>query len=491
MKHFLSLVLSISSAFLFGDDSATIFSKDRLVQFYDEFLLEEKLYLSEAGVGSYGGVYDPFTPPPNPAAPPFKSGYLPMALVNQSGYPDSQVYVLVTGDLTDGATQAWGQVDTSPGSNFGVASLVVAATGQNATQFSCTLSQLPSYNAGNGNTGRVLYLPQITSGLVWFSIGEALSMTVNGNSIVHPSYTTTTTNFDTFEMTYLLSGDPQVSVDTTAVSAFSIPLYAYLSGATSVSANSGVYQPRSYIMEQLESAFASATESSQWSNLVLKNGSTVLRCLSPGQAISASLFDENYLNNSASYGYSYLSNLLTYYNTHALSMTVGVTVPSTATYNYTGSATGNIFSFTSTNGGPSVTFEAFANGPPYTSSTTYNILEGLNLVNPITQPTAGTAADAVSKLFEEAIVAGILPTTNTVVLSSLVANQSSYYKVNANLSSPGGTTGPWYDLYSKVLHEFGYIYTYAYDDALWPQVLLGAPFTNNSTYVGITIRNSQ
>ena len=155
--------------------------------------------------------------------------------MNNSGFPDTEVYVLVTGNtLTSPAQQAWGQVDTTPGSDFGVATLVVAATGQNNSTYSCALSQLP-----RGSTGRVIYLPQLTSGIIWFSMQNPLNMPVNGNSIVNPSYMNTTdpnyaTIFDSYEITYLASGSPQISTDATAVSAFSIPLYAYLSGATSV-----------------------------------------------------------------------------------------------------------------------------------------------------------------------------------------------------------------------------------------------------------------
>jgi hypothetical protein len=493
MKGFFILILSVSSSLLFGDNSTTVFSRDRLVHFDDEFLLEEREYLAEAGITSdaFPHSTDPFSPPPNPPAPPFKNGLLPVVLVNTSGYPDSEVYVVVTGNNLSGA-QSWGQVDTSYGSNYGVATLVAAAAGQNGTQYSCALSSLP-----RGSTGRVIYLPQLTSGIIWFSIGSALNMPVNGNSIVNPSYTNSTdpnyaTVFDSFELTYLASGSPQISTDATAVSAFSMPLYGYLAGATSVSSNTGLYQPRSYIMNQAAAAFAAAPASSEWNKLILRQNGNVLRCLSPGQSIASNQFDINYLNDAAN-GYNYLADLYAYYDgSPSLNMTVIVTSPAAATYNYTGVATpGNTFTFTSSNEGPSVVFQPLNSGSTATATTTYNIYEGLNLVDPVTQPTAGTAADAVSKLFQEAIMAGILPTTSNLTLASLVSNQAGYYQVNPLLSGSGPTTGPWYNLYSKALHALGYIYTFAYDDALWPQVLLGGPFVNNSTYLGITIRNCQ
>ena len=138
---------------------------------------------------------------------------------------------------------------------------------------------------------------------------------------------------------------------------------------------------------------------------------------------------------------------------------------------------------------PDVTFPAPATSPTPTGTTTFDIFSAINFITPL--PTAGTAADAISKLVQESIIASLIPTTDTLSLSYLPAHQSSYYTVNSNLSSPGGTTGPWYDLYSKTLHSIGSIYTYGFDEPLWPQVLIGSPFTNGVTYVGITIGSVQ
>ncbi|MBM3191593.1 MAG: hypothetical protein FJZ63_02920, partial [Chlamydiae bacterium] len=495
MKKLLTLLATLSVAIVSADNSPTIFSKDRLVNVYDEFIHEEKEYLANTGLTSH--VFpgrDPFAVPANPPPPPFKTGLLPIVLVNDSSYPDDEVYVVVTSGANNGASQGWGSIDISYGSNFGVVTIVPVAYGQSASQYTVTLSQLP-----RGSTGRVIYLNAINSGLVWFSMGSGLTMPVVNASgqpaIQHASPVDTSSSnysipFDQFEVAYVPGGNPPISIDATAVSFFGLPLYGYLAGATSGGSNCGLYQPRSYILSQLASAFSGAVESSEWNKLVLTSGGSNLRCLSPGQSIASAGFDKNYLDNSSSYGYSYLRDLWgQYIGPNVLNMQVGVTVPSTATYNYTGTTTSDssTFVFTSSNGGPDVTFQALSTGPTYTGCTTYNILEGLNLVNPTNQPVAGTAADAVSKLFEEAIVAGILPMGSTTLsLSYLTSNQANYYKVNSLLTGSGQTTGPWYDLYSKALHALGVIYSFAYDDALWPNVLLGGPFVNNSTYVGIT-----
>lgn len=495
MKSYLVMMASLSLTCLSAENST--FSPDRMKGFYNGFLCEEKQELALRGLtGECSFVPPPSppipVPPSNPAAPPFKAGYLPIVLVNNSGLPDSQVYVLITGVDVAGQNQVWGDVN-----NAGVVTLVDVQLGQNSQTYSEALSSLPKTT-----DGRVLYVPQMRSGIVWLSMEKTLSMPVNVNpsspppyEIVQPNFTSSAdpnyaTNFDIFEFTYLLAGSPQVSADATAVSFFSQPLYGYLSGATTSSANTGLYQPRSYIMSRVAQNLASAVESSEWEKLMLRNGSSIYRVLAPGKSMSTSAFDPNYLDHLSAYGYSYISDIWkgvgSFYKTQPLNMSVTVTNPSTATYTYEGNVQGdNTFLFTSSDGGPDVTFVAPQISPTPTGTTSYNIFSGLTLLS--STPTAGTAGDAISKLFEEAIIAGLLPTTNTLSLDYLSQNIPNYYQVNSNLTSPGGTTGPWYDLYSKSLHGLGSIYTYAYDDALWPDVLIGGPYQNNSTYLGITI----
>lgn len=500
MKRLLILISCVFSSFLNSD--STTFSKDRLVTFYESFLCAEKDDLAAANLTSSCSLTSgnpTFVPPPDPPPPPFITGLLPIVLVNNSGFPDNEVFVVVTGVSVDGQNQVWGVIDTA-----GIATLQDVALTDNSTTFSYPLSSLPQTRGGH-----VIYLPQIRSSLIWFSMLSKLSMTVNNVSpevpplqIVQPNFTNPLdanyyTNFDIFELTYLLAGAPQVSADATAVSFFSIPLYGYLAGATSVSSHTGLYQPRSYIMSYAASVLDTAPlpERAQWNALPLRNGNQVLRLSSTGKAIAASLFDANYLDDAAAYGYSYLNDIWTggassFYVQHNMNITVGVTVPSTATYDYTGQVQpDNTFVFTSSNGGPPVTFPAPVTAPTPTGTTTFNIFSAINFISPL--PTAGTAADALSKLVQEAIIAGLVPTTNNLSLSYLTGNQPNYYKVNTSLLPAGQTSGPWYDLYSKALHALGSIYTYGFDDALWPQVLLGAPFTDGVTYLGITIGNVQ
>lgn len=463
--------------------------------FYETYLAEQRAINDTVGLASGGRHPTSFTPPPNPPPPAFVTGYLPIVLVNRSGFADNQVYFLITGKNLS-STNCWGNINTSTG----IVTLQEVQSGDNSTSFMIPFSSLP-----RSSTGRVAYVPQTISGLCWFSIGSALSMGVSGGGIVQPNPTNPsdpnyTINYDLFEYDFQLSGSPQIACDATAVSFFSIPQYGYLAGATSAASNTGLYQPRSYIMSQVSSQFNSTPLSSQWNKLILSSGSNVLRVLSTMKSMSIPSFDSNYLDNASAYGYSYISDIWnggpsSFYRMHPCNMTVTVTSPSTATYNYSGTvnAMTNTFDFTSSNGGPDVTFLAPTTTGGATLHTSYLIFAAQNLTVPggSAQPTAGTAADAVSKLFEEAVIAGLVPTTDTLSLSYLSSNQANFYKVNPNLSATGQSSGPWFDVYSKALHGLGSIYTYGFDEPLWPDVLLTGPFNNNSTYIGITIGNCE
>jgi Beta-1,3-glucanase len=505
MRRFFILIACFFSAFINAD--STTFSRDRLTLFYEGFLCEEKQTLSSVGLASpCSSSQNPFVPPTpptpptpvppsNPPPPPFQTGLLPVVIVNNSGLPDSEVFILLTGVATDGLTQVWGNINTASG----ITTLQNVALIDNSTTFSYPLSALPVASGGH-----VFYVPQIRSALIWFSMNTALSMTVVSvapevpplqivqPNFTNPSDTNYTTNFDIYEFAFLLAGSPQVAADATAVSFFSLPLYGYLSGATTASSTTGLYQPRSYIMSQAATILNTAPEPerAQWNNLFLTSSGQILRFVSTGKAIAASLFDANYLDDASAYGYSYIEDIWTgassFYVNNNLNLTVTVTDPSTATYTYAGRVQpDNTFLFISSDGGPEVTFPVPTLAPPATSSTTFDIFSAINFITPL--PTAGTAADAVSKLVQESIIAGLVPTTNTLSLAYLPANQANYYTVNSNLSPAGQTTGPWYDLYSKALHSLGSIYTYGFDEPLWPQVLIGAPFTDGFTYLGITI----
>jgi hypothetical protein len=487
---------------LSAEDST--FSSDRLTDFYDNYACEEKSELTQVGLSSPcspssfnpNGPLAPLPTPPAPVspptpspAPPAVSGLLPFVIVNNSGLPDSEVFVLIQGRVPVGGPQVFVDFPT----NNGQGTLHQVVTGDNGSTYTKPLSSFPSSSGGH-----VFYLPYIDSFLVLVSLNTPLNIPViSGNLIQDPAFNDPndpngnfTYLWDQVEGAYLNKTQSGINVDATAVSFFSLPLYIYLSTPSAGSAsNCGLTQPRHQIMSYMQSVFSTVPptpERTQWQNLFMQNGSTVYRILSPGKAMAGGFFDVNYLDNASAYGYSYLSDIWTgpgsFYKSHPSSLSIQI--PGGAIYSGSVQDDNSIL-FTST-GGNQVVFGAPTFGPPYTASTSFNIFSGLSLASSATIPADGIQ---VSKAFEEAIIAGIVPTTS--LLNASTSNTLSvfrpYYQVNQNLSPHGRNVGPWYDLYSAGLHACGLIYTFGFDEPLWPEVLLQADTLQPNTFIGITI----
>ncbi len=471
------------------------FSLDRIEVVYDEILLEENRVLAQAGFSSSGSLTPlpslppapSATPPPNPSNPGSMSGMLPFNIVNNSGVDPSQVYILVQGRVPIGGPQVFVDFNMS-----GVGSLHQVSIGDNGSTYSYPLTYFPTTT-----DGYKFYLPETDSFLVIISLNSKLNIPVNSEGIADPAFNDPNDPYNNYAIIWdqvegaYVSTSPNVNVDATAVSFFSIPLYIYLStpGPGSAS-NCGLTQNRNTILSYVKSCFQEvppAAESAQWQKLLAGSGSTTYRVISTGKGMAGGYFDVNYLDNLSAYGYSYLSDIwygpISFYRRNPLS----IEIPGGTTYTGTVQSNNSIL-FTS---GPNqVTFGPPTLGPPYTSSTSFNILSGLSLVSSATSASDGIQ---VSKAFEEAIIAGIVPTTSLINASTLSTLSSfmPYYQVNPNLSVLGKSSGPWYDLYSAALHACGGIYTYAYDEPLWPSVLLASPTLESNTYIGITIGNTQ
>ncbi len=475
--------------------NADPFSQVDLNIFYNTFMCEEKNTLSEVGLSTVctSGLNSlpippPAVPVPNPSAPAAgPAGYLPIVIVNNSGLPDNEVFILLQGRVPIGGPQLFMDFNGS-----GVGTQHVVSVGDNGMTYSQPLSFFPASPDG----GHVFYIPMTDSFLVFISLQNKLNIPVIPTGIVDPAFDNPSDPFgnfntiwDQFEGAYV-STSPNVNVDATAVSFFSIPLSIYLSTPTPPSAsNCGLTQSRSSLMSYIETALSTvppSPENAQWNKLVLKDGSTVLRVLSTGKGIAGGYFDVNYLDNQPIYNYSYLADIwysaVGFYQNNILS----IEIPGGAIYS--GKAVGNTLVLHS---GPSqVILGPVTKGPPYISSTSFNIFSGISIASSATIPSDGIQ---VSKAFQEAIIAGIVPTTD-LINASLLTTLSvfrPYYQVNPNLSSLGRLTGPWYDLYSAALHACGLIYTFAFDEPLWPEVLLASNTLLPATYIGVTIGNTQ
>lgn len=500
------LYILLACGLLSSLNADTTFSVERLKDFYDVFTCEQKDELAQAGLASPCTTHSnplgplptppPPTPPPNPPAPPappVTPGLLPFIIVNNSGLPDTDVYVLVQGRVPQPGGEGPQLFIDFAANGEGTHHVVVM--GENGSTYTKPLSFFPASSGG-----RVFYLPQTDSFLVMLSLNTGLNVPVlAGPKIADPAfndpndpYGNFTYVWDQVEGAYVNTGT-HINVDATAVSFFSLPLYIYLSTPDPGSAsNCGLTQSRNTILSYLQSVFATvppSPETTQWQNLFMHSGSTVYRVLSPGKAMAGGFFDANYLDNASAYGYSYLSDIWTgpssFYKTHPSSLSIVIPGPVT----YTGTVQGdNSIVFTS---GPNqVVFNPPVVGPPYTSSTSYLIFSGVDMYDTATDLEHGVQ---VSKAFQEAIIAGIVPTTNTLnaSLSTTLSVFRPYYQVNPNLSAFGKSRGPWYDLYSSALHACGLIYTFPFDEPLWPEVLLQSATLQAGTYIGITIGNTQ
>jgi len=445
-----------------------------------------------------------FNIPANPVTPPFNSDptLLPVVLTNNTLLPDDQVNFVIIGSTVpngnDPIVPVYVQFD-----NNGVGQIVPAVYPDNSSNYSKTLDQFPTYpNAAPG--ARVCYLPYINSALAYFSLEEALSIPVDMQTggLVEPSPSNPTDvnytiQYQTFEFVYLPT-QPQIFANLTAIAYFSLPIYAYLSTPDNLP-TTGLYQPRPYIMSKLRRAFNAAPERQQWTKLFLRNLSdySILRVLGTGQAMAVRptpLFDNNYLDNFPAYGYSFIgdiwSNPDSFYRNNVLSLQIppsaissgdtytGVINPDN-TITFTGQNTNNTVNFAAPNTDFSV---------PGVLTTTEAIFEGQPLWTTFNTGIYTDDPQQLSKLFEEAIIAGLLPTTDTVSNPYFTANMNRYYTINPNLSPAGQITGPWYDLYSKVLHGLGSIYTFSFDEPLWPDVQISSQtFQPNVTFLGLTL----
>ncbi|MCB1072225.1 MAG: hypothetical protein KDK96_03885 [Chlamydiia bacterium] len=511
MKKFLILIITFNALLLNAVErqfSDPLFD-DFLKEFYDEYICETKHAVAPTGLTSPcgGRIFSPLSsvpiPPPAPPAPPLPSppapmaNFLPILLTNTTGKPDSDVYVVITGQNTSndiGVLSIAG----------GIGTYVLGVSGNTLDTYVYKFSSLPASGAN-----RLIYLPEIISSRFWFSVDAPLKMSFNTTKtgavgLVEPNFTNPNDPnfniiFDKAELNFQLTPSVSIFTDATAVDFFSMPIFIYLSSPdVAPQNNTGLTYARSTAMGYLEEVlnFPNEPEKDQWNNLVIRDaGGTPLRVASTQNAISApkdpsnpslgQIFDPNYLDNLGAYGYSYLNNIwentTSFYRKNQLRM-VGYNSGET----YIGTVQGdNSIIFNSTSSSKTVTFDPPTTGPTPVDTTSFKIFGGKPL---FTTDTTGVG-DAVqlSKLFEECIITGLIPTTDTISLQYLINKQADYYKINSSLTSNGQMSGPWYDVYSQGLHNLGLIYAYAYDDAFWIQVQIHSETLSPTTFVNFVL----
>lgn len=510
MKKFLILIVTFNAFLLNAVErqfSDPLFD-DFLKEFYDEYICETKHALAPSGLTTpCGRLFSPLPPfpgpPPAPPAPPLPTPPAPMAnllpvlLTNTTGKPDSAVYVVITGQNTSGDI---GVVSIAGG----VGTYVLGVSGNTLNAYVYPFTSLPASGAN-----RLIYLPEIISSRFWFSVDNPLQMSFNTTSggavgLVEPNFTNPNDPnynfiFDKVELNFQLTPSVSIFTDATAVDFFSMPIFIYLNSPDVMPQNyTGLTYSRSVAMNYMEQVlnFPNEPERDQWNNLIMRDGgAAALRVASTQNGMSApkspsnpslgQIFDPNYSDNLGTYGYSYINdiweNTTSYYRNHQLTM-VGYNSGET----YLGTVQNdNSIILNSTSSSKSVTFNPPSTGPGPTDTTSFKIFGGTPLYS--TDTTGVGDAEQLSKLFEECVITGLIPTTDTISLGYLIGKQADYYNINPNLSSNGQMSGPWYDVYSKGLHSLGLIYSYAFDDAFWIPVQIHSETLSPTTFVNFVL----
>lgn len=525
---------SLLGSGIFDSESNLDEYKANANKFYEEYVAEQKLINAEVGLSPQNPSFTPPSlplPPSDPPAPTPMAGFVPIVIVNSSGFSDADVYITIIGAQVIGTT-AQTQKMYMTFNPSGVGSYVlVPGVGSG----SIPNIQLSTVNTPMADHTYVIYVPASSAGSdgisgarIYFQINnsEALITYSSGNltepTVLNQSLSSYNIAFDKYEFAYIPNGSPQLAADGTAVDFFSLPLYGFLSTPDSGSPNhSGLYASQSFIMKTVipyffdnrcTGQFKSAILA-QWNNLFSPTKANPIRVLSPGSAMSVGTsssfpnkFDPNYFDNAAAYGFSFLDYL--WYGSSSFYRTNGLyfSIPASNLYPQPGICSDNMVSsvYTATIDGsnimhfcPSFTTEsesffpapttANATAPsPTNGPTSYLIFASQNLNSTFA---ANLQGNQVSKLFEEAMIAGLLPAafspSNPLSNAYLTANSASYYNNHSKLPASAG--GPWYSVYSEAIHYCGPIYAFGFDEPLYPNVLMQCTTPVPSTYIGITI----
>ncbi|MDN3506678.1 MAG: beta-1,3-glucanase family protein [Simkaniaceae bacterium] len=322
-------------------------------------------------------------------------------------------------------------------------------------------------------------------------------------------------------------------------------------GFAPVSHASGLSQTRETVINKIISDFAAAGESTEWEKLFLPTGATsadsIIRVLSAKNGILVFGFDENYFTNLTFDYLDYLwTNAMSFYqngsgtNKLFIQMPIGAgDAPANGSRVYEADFTTAPDTIVFTQVLPSIgTDQLILSAPTTTGTTTTSLLfQALPLYNIADGDNSSHPGDVqqISQLFSEAIICGMLPRNipdKTVPLRTVPpgshgnanvnpnngnvndsptdANQknnlastfehiNSFYQFNAELETGtiplAGTTastGPWFDLYGSAIHNLegpatGLVYTYGFDEGMYPQVLIDDQPVTSTTLLQITV----
>jgi hypothetical protein len=549
MKRWI-LQLACFSSVLLNAQSDT-FSKDRLEIFYDDYVCDEENDVSVAGLSSGCPFTNP-TAPPSPTPPPPPPGpppppppgpppppppppppgpppppppppppgpppppppgtippapvnmYFPLVISNQTGQPDSEVYVL---GLPNSNTQFFTQTGATFAGEMNLAG-ITASTFSADPQYSIPLTSL--YQSTTGAHDYIMYVPYSSSDRLYFSIGNPLYIKTDagtcsppiGNSFNDPNYNVI---YDFAEISFASESSPPpgdidwtVTVDTSQVDSLALSIalgfYSYDSSMPSAVTpwNAGVGAPatnpvgfsisRDTLISNIVNGMASNSASGTWANLALPfytdpysptTPTTYLRVMAPkhGGAVSQPggdytipVFPASYLTNNG-HSFNYLDTIFAFYlssGSESLYIQPNSGGGSGEVYKgvVTGSAGNYVFTFTGqTHSSYIVTLNESA-------ITIENMFSGtVPMVNGGSAPSGDIGV--MSDYFSSAFVIGLLGITNLYDSAGAPlteANMQSHLPVSDgsqttpvyytnNFGSPS-TTQPGYNPYAAFLHQ--------------------------------------
>lgn len=163
-------------------------------------------------------------------------------ITNDTGFPDTQVYVTLAGQQVAAGTQYFFSLDETTG----VYTPIIATLTSYSPSYSYLLSELPASTTGSSDY--VVYVPDLNGARFYFSIKEPIYLaSKTGNAITAPTYfafydPNFNSIFETVELTYIddfpaKQPSPAIhwtaSINTTEVDAFGFPIkiqhYSYSS----------------------------------------------------------------------------------------------------------------------------------------------------------------------------------------------------------------------------------------------------------------------
>src|SRR5262249_24817886 len=152
----------------------------------EQAAIDSTVNLGPGGASGFVPPPNPFFPPPDPPAPTPLAGYLPIVIVNSSGFPDTDVYISVIGTQLIGTTatsqkmymtfnaSGVGSYTNVPNSSSGSVPIIQLSTVNTPMAAHTYTIYIPANNAGSdGISGARIYF-EIGSGdtLVTYSAGQ-------------------------------------------------------------------------------------------------------------------------------------------------------------------------------------------------------------------------------------------------------------------------------------------------------------------------------